>query len=101
MVCEHLRAVDMALQSMEVAELSRGQAWGDNCREWVYYDCHILVEDVMKRFLLSDVVRVHRNEDPRSGTELGSVCSVCHDAIMGSLAPRPGRVVFTGATSEG
>lgn len=96
MVCEHLRAVDEALRARGVKETFRGQAWTQNCREWVYYDCFLSADDLIRHFALSPCVEVHRNEDPRSGTELGLVCASCHDGIMGSLTPRPGQLTFDG-----
>ena len=39
MVCEHLAALEKELIAAGVPITYRGQAWSDNCREWVYFDC--------------------------------------------------------------
>ena len=44
MVCEHLVALEEALLAAGVPVTSRGQAWTDNCHEWVYFDVVLDVE---------------------------------------------------------
>ena len=39
MVCEHLAALEAAILRAGVPETFRGQAWSQNCREWVYFAC--------------------------------------------------------------
>ena len=38
-MCEHLQALENYLKAEKIPEIFRGQAWSDNCREWVYFDC--------------------------------------------------------------
>lgn len=85
MVCSHLSALESALIESGVKETYRGQAWSRNCREWVYFDVRLNVKALSVRFDLGPPVHIHENTDPRSGVELGFVCSECHDAVMGRL----------------
>jgi hypothetical protein len=41
MTCEHLLPLEEALLAEGIRETSRGQAWSENCREWVYFDCRL------------------------------------------------------------
>jgi hypothetical protein len=84
-VCEHLIGVDRALAAAGCTETYRGQAWSDNCREWVYFDTVLDLEALRREHGLDPVVVDHRNEDQKSGTEQGLVCTVHHDGVMGRL----------------
>jgi hypothetical protein len=86
-MCEHLKALDEELTRAGITETSRGQAWSRNCREWVYYTCHLDLPSIRRRLSLSPCVVDHTNEDPRSGTERGLVCEDHHHAIVGRLEP--------------
>ncbi len=89
MVCEHLRSLENALIERGYTVTSRGQAWSDNCREWVYFDCVLDIEAVRKRFSLPYCVRMHENLDCKSGTERGFECIKCRDAVMGKFSGAP------------
>ena len=89
MVCSHLSELEHALKAAGIAETFRGQAWSDNCREWVYFDVVLDVASLRKRFAFDPAVSVHENLDPRSGTERGFVCTRCHDAVVGQIDGRP------------
>ena len=82
-MCEHLQNLDNDLKSLGIKETFRGQAWSDNCREWVYYDCVLNIDKLRVRYNFPQFVSIHINDDQRSGTEAGFVCDQCHDAIMG------------------
>ena len=84
MVCEHLSALEWLLLDERIAVTYRGQPWSKNCREWVYFDAALNVEELQRRLGLSAPVSVHDNSDPKSGIERGLYCSQCHDAIMGN-----------------
>ena len=85
MVCSHLSALERALIESRSKETYRGQAWSRNCREWVYFDVRLNVKALSARFALGPPVAIHENADPRSGLELGFVCSECNDAVMGRV----------------
>ena len=89
MVCEHLRDLEQALVSAGIPETFRGQAWSRNCREWVYFECILDLENLRKRFSLPEVVQDHDHVGTHDGCERGFYCSACHDGIMG-LHPRQG-----------
>ena len=82
-MCEHLQPLEDYLKGKKIPQTFRGQAWSDNCREWVYFDCVLETESLQSRFHLPSFVVRHENTDERSGTELGLVCTKCKDAIMG------------------
>ncbi|MEZ5012719.1 MAG: hypothetical protein R2794_00350 [Chitinophagales bacterium] len=82
-MCEHLIKLEKAIQAAGIKETFRGQAWSDNCREWVYFDCRLHIDKVTQLFALPPCVELYSNEDERSGLEQGFVCVLCHDAIMG------------------
>lgn len=82
-MCEHLEALDKALQHSGIRETYRGSPWSKNCREWAYYDCTLLHERLRQQFNLPDFVEYELIGDPKAGSEAGLVCTKCHDAIMG------------------
>ena len=83
-MCEHLIDLDSYLKAKGIKETFRGQAWTDNCREWVYYDCLLDRESLRKRFDLPAFVIDHTNDDNKSGMEAGFVCELCKDGVMGA-----------------
>ena len=86
MVCEHLINLDQELSSSFANETSRGKAWTNNCREWVYYDVVLDISSLENRFNFSSCIEIQENNDPRSGLEKGFVCKTCNDAIMGLVS---------------
>ena len=89
MVCQHLRELEVAIESAGIAETYRGQPWSKNCREWVYFDCVLDMAAIRSRFELAVCVTQHVNEDPKSGRELGLFCETCHDALV-EIHPKDG-----------
>ena len=87
MICEHLRSLEQELLAASVRETYRGQAWTDNCREFVYFDCLLDREALRERLRLPDCVKDSDHLGTHSGEEYGFTCSVCLDGIMG-LHPR-------------
>jgi hypothetical protein len=82
-MCEHLQPLEDYIKAKKIPEIFRGQAWSNNCREWVYFDCVLEPESLKAAFHLPSFVTTHENTDEKSGTELGLVCTQCKDAIMG------------------
>lgn len=89
LACPHLHALEAELRVAGITELFRGQAWSDNCREWVHVDAVLDVAALQRRFAFGPTVRVHENLDPRSGQERGLECTACHDAIVGRIDGEP------------
>ena len=83
MTCEHLRALELAVMAAGHAELSRGAAWSENCREWVYFDCVLPLDAIRRAFALDACVEEHVHRGTHDGQEAGFVCRVHHDGIMG------------------
>jgi hypothetical protein len=96
MVCEHLAPIEMALLARNIPVTFRGQAWSNNCREWVYFDCFLDVPAIRAVTTLPEFVTTHSHRGTHDGQEHGIVCSRCSDAIMGSFEPVPGKPVFGG-----
>ncbi|MDZ4690174.1 hypothetical protein [Terricaulis sp.] len=83
MVCEHLSALERELIAAGVEETSRGQAWSENCREWVYFKCVLDLVALRSRFAFGPFVEEHVHRGTHDGTEAGFVCTACKDAVMG------------------
>lgn len=96
MTCDHLRALEQAIIARGIRETFRGQAWSQNCREWVYFDCFIDTTAVRRAFDLPSCVAEHSHRGTHDGQERGFVCSVCHDGILGRYEPVAGCTVFKG-----
>jgi hypothetical protein len=94
MLCDHLRPVEAALKQAGAKELSRGQAWSKNCREWVYVDLYLDTETILREFRLPDIVETHLHRGTHDGSERGIVCTEHQDAIMGPVDPVPGSTSF-------
>jgi hypothetical protein len=101
MLCEHLAMIERALAAERVPVTSRGQAWSQNCREWVYVDCFLDLPAIRARFALADCVQDHAHRGTHDGQERGLVCAQCHDAIMGHYEAIPDRRVFPLAGNHG
>lgn len=82
-MCEHLQPIEQYIKSKEVAETFRGQAWSNNCREWVYFDCVLDAESLKEKINAPACIIVHEYLDNRAGNEKGLICDCCQDGIMG------------------
>jgi hypothetical protein len=82
-MCEHLEALDNELKEKGFKETFRGRAWGNDTREWVYYDCVLVLEDIKRRYKFPPFVTIHVNDDVKSGMESGFYCEQCTDGVMG------------------
>ena len=82
-MCEHLSELELELKKRGIKETYRGEAWSKNAREWVYYDCILVLDKLRARFAFPDFVTDSVNNDERSGLESGFYCERCQDAIMG------------------
>ena len=79
---EHLERLDTELKNRGIQETFRGKAWSENCREWVYYDCILDLDKLKQRFNFPDFVKVHINDDNKSGMEAGFYCELCKDGVI-------------------
>ena len=82
-MCEHLREFEAELMARGIPVTFRGQAWSENCREWVYFKCYIDLASVRARVSFAPCVVDHINHDPKNGKERGFVCMEHNDAVMG------------------
>lgn len=82
-MCEHLKRLDIELQERGIKEIFRGQAWSNNTREWVYYDCVLNLDKLRSRYNFPDFIKTHINDDNKSGMEAGFYCDQCKDGVMG------------------
>lgn len=74
------------MQARGIKETFRGQAWSDNCREWVYFECVLDLAALRARFDFAPFVADHVHRGTHDGAEAGFVCNQCDDAIMGAHA---------------
>lgn len=88
MVCIHLQQLEQEIINAGIKETYRGQAWSDNCREWVYFDCYLDRESIKKRLSFSECVSEHQHRGTHDGQESGFVCNQCKDAVMGHYQPQ-------------
>lgn len=100
MVCDHLKALENSLLERGYAVTFRGQTWTRNCREWVYFDCILALDDIRRAFSFDPCVidQVHRGT--HDGSEQGLVCSQHWDAVMGAHPDSGSRSVFRGFASD-
>jgi hypothetical protein len=96
MTCEHLRLLEEAMIAHGIPVTYRGQAWTDNCREWVYFDCYIDLAAVRRQIPLAACIEDHVHRGTHNGQERGFYCTECHDGVMGRYEPAPGAVEFRG-----
>lgn len=90
MTCEHLFSLERALLAAGIRVRFRGQAWSQNCREWVYFDVFLDTAAVRALLALPTCVEDHAHRGTHDGQERGLLCTTCHDAIMGRYEPTPG-----------
>ena len=83
MLCEHLDRLDRAIKTSGIRETSRGKAWSERCREWVYYECLLDLAEIRRRFDLDGCVVEHENFSTHEGQEEGFYCEVHFDGVMG------------------
>jgi hypothetical protein len=82
-VCEHLRPLLQDLLSQGAKITFAGQAWGHDCRVWVYFDAVLDCEALHQRFALPAAVIIHDHRGTHDGAERGLVCQEHHDALIG------------------
>jgi len=82
-VCEHLAVLERELIAAGVPVKFRGQAWTENCREWVYFDCLLDRPSLRARLALPECVRDHEHLGTHDGQEAGFVCAACWDGVLG------------------
>ena len=83
MVCKHLKNLENELIHGNIKIIYCGQAWSNNCREWVYFDCYLDRQSIEKRFNFPDFIEYHEHRGTHDGQEAGFFCSKCKDGIMG------------------
>jgi deoxyribodipyrimidine photolyase len=90
MTREHLKALEQELTAAGIKETYRGQAWSDNCREFVYFDCVLDRESIRRRLKHADCIRDSDYLGTHMGSEYGFYCEQCQDGIMGAHPARSG-----------
>lgn len=96
MLCEHLSDLETEILSRGIKETFRGQAWGEDCREWVYFDCYFDIPSLRRRYRFDTCVADHEHLGTHDGQESGLVCTECKDGIMGHhRAHSHGKLVYS------
>jgi len=96
MICELLRPLEEGLIEAGIHETDRGKVWGNDCREWVYFDCFIDTEAVANRLPLPPRVTVHAHRGAHDGQERGFICSQCRVGVIGAYEPLAGISAYRG-----
>ena len=86
-MCDHLAQLDKELKERGIKETFRGQPWTANTREWVYYDCVLVLDKIRNRYIFPEFIESHVNNDDKSGMEAGFYCDRCKDGVIG-IHPR-------------
>ncbi len=82
-MCNHLQVLENYIKEKEITETFIGKACGDNCNEWIYFDCILDTENLKERFNLDKCIKTHEFIDIKVANELGLVCETCKDGIIG------------------
>jgi len=82
-ICEHLKPLENDLISKSMELTFRGKPWGDNCKEWVYFNCYLDRRAIEKKYNFPAFITYHEYDGRVAGQEAGFVCKKCHDAVMG------------------
>ena len=82
-MCEHLKILETYLKDKNIQETFRGQAWSENCNEWVYFDCVLNTEKLKIKLALDNCIETHDYIDIKIANELGLICTICKDGIIG------------------
>lgn len=83
-MCTHLKLIESYLLAKGYKEIYRGQVWSNNCREWIYFNGVLNIQELQEQFKLDKTIIVHDYQDIKVGSELGLVCTLCFDGIMGA-----------------
>ncbi|MCB1213885.1 MAG: hypothetical protein KDK66_00275 [Deltaproteobacteria bacterium] len=85
MTCLHLAPFEEEILSKNIRETYRGQAWGDDTGEWVYFDCVFKdLDAVIQRLKLDpNLIKIHSHLGTHSGQEYGLICEACKTGVMG------------------
>ena len=83
MTCEHLIELEEYLISEGAEVTYRGQAWSENCREWVYFRCVLDLAKCRQKFSFPEFVVDHVLRGTHEGSEQGLWCKRCLDGVMG------------------
>ena len=62
-----------------------GQAWSKVNASWVYFNTHLNTDNLISRFDPKKVLKIHQNEDPKSGREKGLIDASTGEGIMGEF----------------
>lgn len=83
MACKHLYILENELKNSDILIRFNGQAWTENCRQWIYYDCYFDTISLRKRITFDDCIVDYDYSDIKVGSEEGFFCTECKDAIIG------------------
>lgn len=88
-MCMHLKQLEEYIISKGIKETWRGQAWSKHCCEWIYFDCLLDVDNLNKNFHFDSCIALHDYFDVKGGSELGFICKICNEGIMGLHSKNP------------
>jgi hypothetical protein len=62
-----------------------GQAWSNMNASWVYFNTPLNIDLLITRFDSKKELKIHKNEDPRSGREKGLIDESTDEGITGEF----------------
>ena len=80
-----LRKIAKSLKNKGIDITFFGFAWTKQRANWIYFDTVLNVEELRNRFNLGDHIVIHKNLDPKSGTEKGLLDKKTGEGLMGKL----------------
>ena len=83
---KELRKLAKQLKKEQCTITFFGKAWSKQTANWIYFDTVLAVETLKKTLNFGDHIQIHKNEDPRSGKELGFIDTKTGEGLMGKLA---------------
>lgn len=83
---KELRKLAKQLKKEKCAITFFGKAWSKQTVNWIYFDTVLAIDALKETFNFGDHIQVHKNEDPRSGKELGFIDTNTGEGLMGKLA---------------
>lgn len=101
MICIHLHELEEAIQARGIRETYRGQAWSENYREWIYFDCYLEREEIRERFGLEACVKDHEHWGTHNGQEAGFYFRSIRTALRRSMDNPPRGRVFPPSRAGG
>lgn len=82
---DYLRQIAKSLKNKGIEITFFGYAWTRQRASWIYFNTVLNIEELRNNFNLADHIVIHKNLDPKSGTEKGFLDNITGEGLMGKL----------------